>query len=82
MNTGPILIGDARIPGGTDVGALPLVAETGTSKGTGTIQGIVTALNGTTGGTAEQEIQRDRDGKRVLLCFQAMFFWHGSPPFR
>jgi hypothetical protein len=27
--------------------------------------------------TAEQEIQRDHDGKRVLLCFQAMFFWHG-----
>jgi hypothetical protein len=38
-----------NIPGGTDVGALPLVAETGTSKGPGTIQGIVTALNGTAG---------------------------------
>ena len=38
-----------NVPGGTDVGALPLVAETGTAKGPGTIQGIVTALNGTTG---------------------------------
>jgi hypothetical protein len=38
-----------NIPGGTDVGALPLVAETGTTKGPGTIQGIVTALNGTAG---------------------------------
>jgi hypothetical protein len=36
-----------NVPGGTDVGALPLVAETGTAKGPGTIQGIVTALNGT-----------------------------------
>jgi hypothetical protein len=38
-----------NVPGGTDVGALPLVAETGTAKGPGTIQGIVTALNGATG---------------------------------
>jgi hypothetical protein len=38
-----------NVPGGTDVGALPLVAETGTAKGPGTIQGIVTALNGTAG---------------------------------
>jgi hypothetical protein len=34
---------------GTDVGALPLVAETGTPNGPATIQGIVTALNGTVG---------------------------------
>jgi len=38
-----------NVPGGTDVGSLPLVAETGTTKGPGTIQGIVTALNGTAG---------------------------------
>lgn len=38
-----------NVPGGTNVGALPLVAETGTAKGPGTIQGIVTALNGTAG---------------------------------
>jgi len=38
-----------NVPGGTDVGALPLVAETGTPSGPATIQGIVTALNGTVG---------------------------------
>lgn len=38
-----------NVPGGTDVGALSLVAETGTTKGPATIQGIVTALNGTAG---------------------------------
>jgi hypothetical protein len=37
------------VPGGTDVGALPLVAETGNPRGPATIQGIVTALNGTAG---------------------------------
>jgi hypothetical protein len=38
-----------NVPGGTDVGTLPLVAETGTPNGPATIQGIVTALNGTVG---------------------------------
>lgn len=38
-----------NVPGGTDLGTLPLVAETGTAKGPATIQGIVTALNGTAG---------------------------------
>ncbi len=38
-----------NVPGGTDVGTLPLVAETGAAKGPGTIQGIATALNGTAG---------------------------------
>jgi len=38
-----------NVPGGTDVGGLPLVAETGTVNGPGKIQGIVTALNGTVG---------------------------------
>ena len=38
-----------NVPGGTNVGSLPLVAETGTPNGPATIQGIVTALNGTAG---------------------------------
>jgi hypothetical protein len=38
-----------NVPGGTDVGTLPLVAETGTPNGPATIQGIVTALNGAVG---------------------------------
>jgi hypothetical protein len=38
-----------NVPGGTDVGTLPLVAEIGTPDGPATIQGIVTALNGTVG---------------------------------
>ncbi len=38
-----------NVPGGTDVGTLPLVAETGTATGPGKIQGIVSALNGTAG---------------------------------
>lgn len=38
-----------NVPGGTNVGAVPLVAETGTPTGPAQIQGIVTALNGTTG---------------------------------
>jgi len=38
-----------NVPGGTAVGAIPLFAETGTLKGPGTIQGTVTALNGTSG---------------------------------
>jgi hypothetical protein len=38
-----------NVPGGTDVGALPIVAEIGANTGPGTIQGIVTALNGAAG---------------------------------
>jgi hypothetical protein len=38
-----------NVPGGTNVGSVPLVAETGTPNGPATIQGIVTALNGTAG---------------------------------
>src|SRR4029077_1002782 len=38
-----------NVPGGTNVGSLPLVAETGTPNGPATIQGIVTALHGTAG---------------------------------
>ncbi len=37
-----------NVSGGTDIGTLPLVGETGTATGPGKIQGIVTALNGTT----------------------------------
>jgi hypothetical protein len=42
-----------NVPGGTDVGALPLVAETGTVVGPAKIQGIVTALNGTAGANVD-----------------------------
>jgi len=38
-----------NVPGGTDVGTLPLVAEIATQNGPATIQGMVTALNGTVG---------------------------------
>jgi hypothetical protein len=38
-----------NVPGGTDVDTLPLVAEIGTPNGPATIQGTVTALNGTVG---------------------------------
>jgi hypothetical protein len=38
-----------NVPGGANVGALPLVEETGTAIGPGTIQGIVAAVNGTAG---------------------------------
>jgi hypothetical protein len=38
-----------NVPGGTDVGAFPLVAEIGTAKGPATIQGTVMALNGAAG---------------------------------
>lgn len=43
--------------GGTDLGAIPLVAETpamsGASTGPGTIQGAITAVNGTTGASID-----------------------------
>jgi hypothetical protein len=45
-----------NIPGGTDVGTLPLMAETGTPKGAATIQGVVTALNGTAGANVDVSI--------------------------
>jgi hypothetical protein len=38
-----------NVPSGTALGAVQLVAETGTNKGPGIIQGFVTAVNGTTG---------------------------------
>ena len=46
-----------NVTGGTDLGAVPLVAETaataGASTGPGTIAGIVTAINGTTGASID-----------------------------
>lgn len=42
-----------NVPGGTNVGAVPLVAETGTTTGPATIQGMVTAVNGTTGANVD-----------------------------
>jgi hypothetical protein len=42
-----------NVPGGTDVGALPLVAETGTVVGPAKIQGVVTAVNGTAGANVD-----------------------------
>lgn len=41
------------VPGGTALGKIPLVAETGAATGPGTIQGFVTALNGMTGGVID-----------------------------
>ncbi len=38
-----------NVPGGIALGAVQLVAETGTNKGPGIIQGFVTAVNGMTG---------------------------------
>lgn len=42
-----------QVPGGTAIGNLPIVAETGSPASPGVIQGIVTALNGTTGANAD-----------------------------
>lgn len=46
-----------NVTGGTDLGAIPLVAETpamaGASTGPGTIQGAITALNGTSGASID-----------------------------
>jgi len=49
-----------NVPGGTNLGAVPLVAETaataGASTGPGTIQGTVTAINGTTGASLDASV--------------------------
>ena len=49
-----------NVPGGTNLGAVPLVAETpptaGTSTGPGTIQGTITAINGTTGASIDVDV--------------------------
>ncbi len=49
-----------NVPGGTNLGAVPLVAETpataGASAGPGTIQGTITAINGTTGASIDADV--------------------------
>ena len=49
-----------NVPGGTNLGAVPLVAEkpatAGASTGPGTIQGTITAINGTTGATIDADV--------------------------
>jgi Domain of unknown function (DUF4382) len=49
-----------NVTGGTNLGAIPLVAETpataGASTGPGTIQGTITAINGTTGASIDADI--------------------------
>src|SRR6266478_3272328 len=49
-----------NVSGGTDLGTVPLVAETpateGASTGPGTIQGTITAINGTTGATIDADV--------------------------
>jgi Domain of unknown function (DUF4382) len=49
-----------NVVGGTNLGAVPLVAETpataGASTGPGTIQGTITAINGTTGATIDADV--------------------------
>src|SRR6266567_4317174 len=49
-----------NVPGGTSLGAVPLVAETpataGASTGPGTIQGTITAINGTTGASIDATV--------------------------
>src|SRR6266481_6329231 len=48
------------VSGGTNLGTVPLVAETpapaGASTGPGTIQGTITAINGTTGATIDADV--------------------------
>jgi len=49
-----------NVTGGTDLGAIPLVAETpatsGASTGPGTIQGTITAINGTVGASINTNV--------------------------
>lgn len=49
-----------NVTGGTDLGAIPLVAEapatSGGSTGPGTIQGTITAINGTTGASIDANV--------------------------
>src|SRR5437879_9428530 len=49
-----------NVPGGTNLGAVPLVARTqakaGASTGPGPIQGTITAINGTTGATIDADV--------------------------
>lgn len=45
-----------HVPIGTAIGSLPLIAETGASTGPAVIQGLVTAVNGTTGANADASL--------------------------
>ncbi len=45
-----------HVPGGTNVGAIPIVAETGSPSGPGTIKGTVTALNGAAGANIDASV--------------------------
>lgn len=45
-----------NVAGGTSLGAIPLIAETGTSTAPGTIQGFVTALNGMSGANIDAAV--------------------------
>ena len=45
-----------HVSGGTNVGAIPLVAETGSPSGPGTITGTVTALNGAVGANIDASV--------------------------
>jgi len=44
---------ETAVPGGTNVGAIPLVAETGTTPGPATFQGFVTAMTGSAPATID-----------------------------
>jgi hypothetical protein len=44
------------VPGGTNVGSIPLIPETGVSTATATIQGTVTAANGAMPGTIDAAV--------------------------
>jgi hypothetical protein len=44
---------ETAVPGGTNVGAIPLVAETGTTPGPATFQGFVTATTGSASATID-----------------------------
>ena len=46
-----------QVPAGTAIGTLPLVAETSSPNGPGTIQGLVTAVNGATGANADVSLE-------------------------
>ena len=45
-----------NVPGGSSLTTIPLIAETGTATGPGTIQGFVTALNGASGANIDAAV--------------------------
>jgi len=48
------------VPGGSNLGNIPLQAETGAATGPATLQGTVTALNGATGGTIDATLTAEQ----------------------